>query len=436
MSDQKSKSIPISRTSRLVHLGGLASRVAGGMMAEGVRQLASGKRPVGRDMLLTPANVNRVAEKLSHLRGAAMKVGQLLSMDAGDLLPPELSILLARLRSSATPMPMLQLADVLENNLGAQWQSQFQQFGFTPVAAASIGQVHRAVDHQGRVLALKIQYPGISQSIDSDVDNVVTLLRISRLLPDGMDITSLVKEAKQQLHAEADYHLEAEHLAEYGRLLAGEKGVRVPQFVPELSTGQVLAMSFEEGVSLDEAVDLSAEARHTIARQMLALLFRELFEFGRVQTDPNFANYFYDHSTAELVLLDFGATRIYTARLSAAYRTLFTAGIEGDRDGMLSAAREIGYFSQDVTQEQMQTVMELFDLALEPLRADSYDFASTDLATRLRDKGMQLSMKQGYWHSPPVDALFLHRKLAGLYLLFARLRVTLDCRSVLRPWVS
>ncbi|EXJ10378.1 MULTISPECIES: ABC1 kinase family protein [Nitrincola] len=433
----KTKAVPSGRLSRIMHLGSLVTRVAGGVVAESVRQYSSGHRPSPKDVLLTPANLKRVAEKLAHLRGAAMKVGQLLSMDAGDLLPAELSELLSQLRASATPMPMLQLAEVLEQSFGNDWQASFQQFGFTPIAAASIGQVHRAVLLNGQVVALKIQYPGVAKSIDSDVDNVVSLLKLSRLLPAGLDLTELIEEAKVQLHAEADYQQEASHLRYYRDSLVGNPQIRVPEYIPELSTQHVLAMSYEQGEPLESVETLSHGIRQQVAEALLSLFFQELFEFRRVQTDPNFANYLYDASTSQLVLLDFGATRVYSKTICDAYRALFTAGVQGDSQLMEQAARQIGYFSESVNEGQVASVMRLFSLALEPLKADhAYDFSSTDLARRLRDQGMELSFGQGYWHSPPVDALFLHRKLAGLYLLFARLKVKINCQGVLRPWLT
>ncbi|WP_235263753.1 ABC1 kinase family protein [Nitrincola sp. A-D6] len=328
--------------------------------------MASGKRPSSRDLLITPANVRRVADKLSHLRGAAMKVGQLLSMDAGDLLPPELSELLSVLRAGANPMPMLQLAGVLEGAMGEDWQSHFSQFGFTPVAAASIGQVHKALDHQGQALALKIQYPGVRQSIDSDVDNVMTLLKMSRLLPAGVIADELIQEAKDQLHAEADYHLEAQHLLAYKALLADDPSFRVPQCYTELCSENLLVMSFEEGVAVESLMTYPLAERNRCAGLLLQLLFRELFEFGHVQTDPNFANFLYDPDNGQLVLLDFGATRHYSPELVAAYRQLFHAELIQDRQQLLDAATQIGYFSEQVTASQQEAVLKLFELAWNP----------------------------------------------------------------------
>ena len=192
-----SSAVPSSRLGRLVRLGGMATGVAGNMLMAGAQQLAQGKRPKLSDLLLTPANALKITQQLSQMRGAAMKVGQLISMDAGDLLPPEMAAILARLRSDAHAMPQRQVQAVLTANWGARWQQRFASFSFTPVAAASIGQVHRATTLDGRDLAIKIQYPGVRKSISSDVDNVASLLRLSGLLPKSLDIAPLLMEAKR-----------------------------------------------------------------------------------------------------------------------------------------------------------------------------------------------------------------------------------------------
>nr|MBP6490708.1 AarF/ABC1/UbiB kinase family protein [Thauera sp.] len=207
----RSAAVPGGRLSRLARLGSLATGVAGGMLAEGARQLAAGKRPKVSELVLTPANARRVADQLAQLRGAAMKVGQLMSMDAGSLLPPELADILARLREDARTMPMSQVVEVLETHWGKGWEQGFERFSFTPCAAASIGQVHRARTRDGQELAIKLQYPGVRRSIDSDVDNVATLLRVCGLLPKALDLAPLLAEAKRQLHEEADYRREAEN---------------------------------------------------------------------------------------------------------------------------------------------------------------------------------------------------------------------------------
>ncbi|CAA9480712.1 MAG: Uncharacterized ABC1 family protein Rsph17029_4038, partial [uncultured Sphingomonadaceae bacterium] len=188
----RSRPLPRGRASRLGQFGRLAGGIAGGMIAEGARRLATGERPRARDMLLTPGNFRKLADRLSHLRGAAMKLGQMISLDAGDLLPPELTDILAGLRERAHHMPPAQLERLLEREWGMDWRLRFALFDAVPIAAASIGQVHRATARNGRELAIKVQYPGVRESIDSDVDNVSTLLRMSGLLPRGLDIGPLL----------------------------------------------------------------------------------------------------------------------------------------------------------------------------------------------------------------------------------------------------
>jgi len=436
MSDKESNNkdtsaVPSGRLSRFAKLGSLATGVAGGMIAEGARQLAQGNRPKTRDMLLTPGNAKRIADQLAQLRGAAMKVGQIMSMDTGDLLPQEMTDILARLRSDAKSMPLSQLNKVLEDAWGKGWNLKFKQFSFEPIAAASIGQVHSAHTKDGRHLALKVQYPGVRESIDSDVDNVATLLRVSGFLPKTLDYQPLMEEAKQQLHLEADYEQESRWLNRYRELLAGEEDFILPEVYADLTTTNVLAMSFVGGVPIESLESAPQADRDRVISLLLALLFREIFEFQLIQTDPNFANYQYDADSKKLVLLDFGATREYSKPIADAYLKLMTAGVHSDRESMHEAAEAIGFFAQDIKPEQKEAVIDLFAQGCEPLAHEGvYDFGTSRLAERIKEVGLKLSMEQEYWHTPPADALFLHRKLGGLYLLAARLKARVDVRSL------
>lgn len=406
------------------------------MLAEGARQFAQGKRPSVGDMLLTPANARRVTHQLAQLRGAAMKLGQLLSMDAGDLLPPELADILARLRADARPMPMSQLVTVLNANWGEGWDRQFRQFSFSPVAAASIGQVHLAQTIDGRHLAIKVQYPGVRQSIDSDIDNVASLLRISGLLPRGLDIDALLQDAKRQLHAEADYLREGDWLSQYGRLLAGRPEYLLPEMHADLTTENVLAMCCMGGVPVESLIHSPQAERNRVVGLLITLLFREIFDFQLIQTDPNFANYRYDTATRRLILLDFGATRVYPAAVVDAYRRLLLGAMAGNRLAMSIAASDIGYFQGSIQEKHRQAILDIFTQACEPLsHAGEFDFGQTDLAARIRDAALVLSREKELRHSPPADALFLHRKLGGLYLLAAKLKARVNVQDLVKGFV-
>lgn len=428
----KESSVPKSRFGRLSRMGAMATSVAGGMIAEGARQLASGKRPKVSDMLLTPANAKRVANQLSKLRGAAMKVGQLLSMDAGDFLPPELAEILAKLRSDARSMPRKQLLSVLNEQWGADWPKKLQRFDDTPVAAASIGQVHQAYGLEGERLAIKIQYPGVSESIDSDIDNVASLFRMSGLVPKTFDLKPLLAQAKAQLHEEADYLREAQCLRDYTKALGGLEGYVIPRVYEPLTTPNVLAMSYVEGLPIEQFTDAPQEVRNQLASLMFDLMFRELFAMQLMQTDPNFANYFYQPDQGKLVLMDFGATRALSRDLVHKYARMVEAGLNDDDAALEQVALDIGYFDQTVQDKHKGPILELMRLSIEPLKADVYQFGVTDLAARVREAGFALAHDRDFWHAPPIDCLFIHRKVGGVFLLASRLKAQVNVQALYR----
>ena len=428
--------VPGSRLSRLARFGGLASGVAGGMALNGARQAVRGQRPRMADLLLTPANAARVAEQLAQMRGAAMKVGQLLSMDAGEVLPPELAEILARLRNEAHFMPPRQLRTVLDAAWGADWRRRFARFDVRPMAAASIGQVHRAQSADGRDLAIKVQYPGVRRSIDSDVSNVAALIRLSGLVPKGIDLTPLLEEARRQLHEEADYEREGAALALFGDLLEGTEDFTVPTLHRDLTTGDVLAMSFAPGTPVEDMAAAGQDVRDRIARLLIALMLRELFEFGLMQTDPNFANYRYDAATGRLVLLDFGATRDFAPELAEGFRRLLRAGLGGDADEIHAAMLATGLIAPEMPPAHQTAYRQMFAMAMAPFRqAGPFDFATSDLAIRLRDAGLEMGLRSDIAHVPPADVLFLQRKVGGLYLLARRLRARVALRDLVDPYL-
>ncbi|MBN2865723.1 MAG: AarF/ABC1/UbiB kinase family protein [Thiotrichales bacterium] len=423
----ESKKMPKGRLNRFSKFTGLVSSVAGNMLLEGSKQLAKGQRPNTKDLLLTPGNAKRFADHLAQMRGAAMKVGQLLSMDAGDLLPEELTTILSKLRSEGKSMPLNQLVGVLESDWGDDWQDQFAQFSFYPIAAASIGQVHEAHTQDGRHLALKIQYPGIKTTIDSDVDNLSSLLKLSGLIPKTVDLKPILLEAKLQLHAEADYQYESDCLNLYKTHLNNDPRFLIPSVHSELTSENILAMDFVEGVPIESRVHAAQDERNAIMQALFELLFKEMFEFKLVQTDPNFANYQFNPKTHQVVLLDFGATRHYSEQISEGYLKLIRGAIAHNPQEIEAAATQIGFFSASILPQQKAAVIELFQQACEPIQfKGEFDFGTSDLPARIKDKGMALSMELDYWHTPPADALFFHRKLGGLYLLAAKLKARVN----------
>ncbi|WP_415886624.1 ABC1 kinase family protein [Neptuniibacter sp. QD37_6] len=432
----RDRPIPSSRASRLLKLGRLAGGIAGEMISEGASQLLAGKTVKAIDLLLTPENARQLTDKLSEMRGAAMKVGQLLSMEAGDYLPPELTDVLATLRESAYTMPQGQVADVLENAWGNGWEDEFERFSFTPLAAASIGQVHEAKTKQGQHLAIKIQYPGVRDSIESDVNNVSTLFKLLRLVPKGYDLSPLLGEAKRQLHQEADYTAEAASIAEYSRCLGSDPNFELPTVDSSRSSAEVLSMSFVPGVPIESLAGESSQLRNRIATRMLSLMLKEVFEWQLVQTDANFANYRYQADKGCIGLLDFGATRRYPTEFTELLRQLMKAARDDDLTAIETYALALGYLRADEEPSYRQGLCEMIRMVAEPLRQEGwFDFGCSDLSKRVANQAISLRVRQRYMHLPPTDVLFLHRKFAGTYLLCARLRAQVDIASLIKPYL-
>ena len=430
------KPVPASRAGRLLQMGRLAGGLAGGMLGSGLRQVATGKLPTMEDMLMTPANATRLANRLSEMRGAAMKVGQLLSMESNDLLPRQLTDILARLRQEAHAMPLGQVDAVLTQAWGESWQDRFSRFVFTPLAAASIGQVHEAVTVDGHHLAIKIQYPGIRQSIDSDVDNVAGLLSLFNMVP-AESLKPLLQEAKLQLHAEADYLAEAEHLQAFAEHLAGDEDFVVPRVYGELTTSDVLTMEFTAGEPIENSVEQTQQQRDHLATRLLGLSLRELFSWGQVQTDPNYANFLYQQGQDRIVLLDFGATRYYTQQRRDALGRLMLAGMHDDMEMLQQAAVEVGYLGDSDTPAYVNAILQLLRMATEPVRVSgSFDFTANDLAERISQLLYTLRVESRVWRMPPPEILFLHRKLGGMYMLCSKLQARVDVGKLVEQYVQ
>ncbi|MEJ8562601.1 AarF/ABC1/UbiB kinase family protein [Yoonia sp. GPGPB17] len=429
--------VPSGRMSRFTRLGAMTAGVAGNMAISGLSQLAKGQRPAMRDLLMTPQNITRVTEKLAQMRGAAMKIGQLMSMDTGEFLPPELAQIMARLRDDAHIMPPAQLKKVLNANWPDGWLGQFAKFDVRPIAAASIGQVHRARLKDGTDLAIKVQYPGVAQSIDSDVANVGALLRMSGLLPKGFELAPYLEEARKQLHLETDYEHEGQNLTRFGQLLADAPAFTVPVHHPDWSTGEILAMSFIEGEPIEGAFDQPKPERDRIADALIGLTLRELFDDGLMQTDPNFANYRYDPATGQIILLDFGATRALDPNVVDQYRRLLAAGLAEDRSAMGAVAEEIGFVAADTTQHHRASIMDMMELAFAGLREDGpFDFTDKALPRAMQNAGMALA-EDGFVPPPlPIDVLLLQRKFGGMFLLASQLGAQVDLRGYLKRYAG
>ena len=433
----KSVSVPHTRLSRFGHIGVMAGGIAGNMIAQGIIQLGKGQQPSLRDLMLTPKNINRLTNQLAKLRGAAMKIGQLISMDTGDFLPPDLSLIMARLRENADSMPPKQLKKVLNTEWPKNWLNDFESFDVHPIAAASIGQVHRAQLKDGRKLAIKVQYPGVKESIDSDIENAAVLIKLSGLLPSGFVLEPYLNEAKQQLHMETDYIVEAHNLKKFDSLLRGSQKFIIPKVYDNWSTPNILAMDYLEGISIEDSVSLPQLERNKIGQNLIDLTLSELFIFGVMQTDPNFANYRYQLDSQKIALLDFGATRDISLKTMELYRQLLCAGLSFDDTALMAIAQEIGFFDATASINQRKTILGMMQLIFEALNAKGQiSFGDHAIPKQLQVEAFELIKDQFTPPPLPIEVLLMQRKFGGIFLLCAHIGAFVDITNSLAQHVD
>ena len=435
----KKSRVPTTRFGRLARLGLTTGELAIGGAAESIRRLASKKPNDAYNVLLTAANAKKLASRLAGMRGAAMKMGQILSMESADFLPREFSDALAILRDSADTMPLSQIKRVMGREYGKGWQKLFVDFNYEPIAAASIGQVHRVFTEDGRDLALKIQYPGVAKSINSDVDNMAMLMRLINLLPVEIDISGIVKEAKRQLHQEADYIVEAQYLRDYRKLVEDEPRFVVPGVHDDLTTKRILAMDYIEGVPLESLGEdgVAQELKNSVGALLQHLMFRELIEFRTMQSDPNFANYLYQPDTDRVVLLDFGSTVSFEEKFTQRYAQIARAMIDKDDVALRRLAEKMGYINPGNSDEYVERILNLIRLVSEPvIKGGIYDFGTSDVFARGRDAGLEMFFEDmSEYRVPPPETMFLHRKLVGSFMLCSRIGARVDVQKLITPFL-
>jgi predicted unusual protein kinase regulating ubiquinone biosynthesis (AarF/ABC1/UbiB family) len=427
----KQSKVPASRLSRLSKLGGLATSIAAHTIGKTAGQLLQAKRPSLTSTVLTAGNASSLAKSLSEMRGAAMKVGQMLSMDAGEFLPAEWEPILATLRQGANAMPKSQLLNTLNAHWGHDWAKHFRYFSFEPIAAASIGQVHKAQLNSGQYLAVKIQYPGVAQSIDSDVNNIGRLLKFSSMLPSNFDINSILEQAKSQLKTEADYVQEARYIEQFAEHLSGKIQFVVPSVYHPLSNEHILCMSFIEGEPIEGLLNKSSSEKSRAMDSLFELMLNELFDFGLVQSDPNFANYLYLPQSKQIALLDFGACRPLPQALQKHYKNMAHAMRAQNITAMEQAMLGLELIQESMPKQVKTTILNGCLMASECLQTEHYNIKQTQLIQRLFDATKSLMQDRKVINPPNFDVALVNRKVSGMVMLANKMQCSLSLRKTL-----
>ena len=385
-----------------------------------------------------------ITESLSELKGAAMKAGQLLSLDLADYFPPEAIQILSQLQNLGSSLPTIEIQKILQEELGPQRFQELRQISEQSAASASIAQVHSA-EYQGQKVALKIQHPGVAESISSDL-KILKRLATSfvGLTNRQIDLNPLFDEFELVLRQEVDFLQEAQFLKQYQaqvqKMGAMKTSYTTPTLIPEMTTKKILTMTWEKGISLTQwmTTNPSQEKKNHLAHLILNLYCEEFFHWGLVQTDPNFSNFLIqdDGSDFKLVILDFGATRVYTKEFIADYVQLLEKVRAQDDAALINYAIQFGMISSKESAETKNDFVQMMKVAAEPFfvlpdsksstkNSKLFKFADKDYSLRSRDS-VQKFIRGLKYSPPPHKIIFLHRKLGGIFALLKRLDVQLD----------
>ncbi|KAI5955764.1 hypothetical protein KGF54_001266 [Candida jiufengensis] len=431
--------IPSSRLARIFHYGSLAAGMGLNAATQGLKNYASGESMTMKSLFLSPQNIERMAKKFSKMRGAALKLGQMLSFQDSSILPKEIQQILLRVQNSAHYMPPGQLERVMVGDLGMNWRERlFASFDDVPIAAASIGQVHTAVTEDLTPVVVKVQYPGVANSIDSDLNNLLMILTASSLLPAGLFLDKTIANARVELKWECDYIREAQNLIRMREFLKDDEVFEVPRVFHNICGEHVLTMEKMKGIEIVKG-NWDQSTRDWIATNIMRLCLLELKEFKFMQTDPNWANFLYNEQTHKIELLDFGAARDFSEDFITNYVKVLRAAVKKDAKKVEEISHDLGYLtgleSPAMIKAHVDSVMCLGE-AFSPIdnNGQPFNFKKQTITDRVRGNiGLMLNERLA---PPPEETYSLHRKLSGVFLLCARLNATVPCEDLFREIVG
>lgn len=413
---KQSTGLTKGRTKRALQVGSLTTSVGSSYLWHALKRPFQSAGKKEQELLdLHLKNALRLVDSSRELRGAFMKLVQMLSMRS-DILPSEVVNILSVVQSSVPPMDYNLIRAQVKTELGKYPEQLFKRFDREAFAAASLGQVHRARLKSGEDVVVKIQYPGVDETVVQDLQNMKALLHIFTLitrdvLRQKFDTGEIYQEMEERLREELDYVHEANNVALFQRLFAGDNEVVIPRVYSDFSSRRVLTMEFVDGYKLQDilAPGVDKELKDWVAVKYFQITWRQIFEFGVLHTDPHPGNYLITYHP-KLAMLDFGSVRVFPEEIRKGYCTLAKAILERDEETMARCFVLLGYLDPGDDPAPLVRIMYIiFEPVLEDRVSDPRDFDSVGKTMEITAIGLENRI-----FNAPGHRLFLVRALLGL----------------------
>lgn len=412
--------------------------------------LASPEEREKRNKQLLSEQAQYLVSELGKLKGSVVKIGQMMALYGEYFLPREITDALHTLEDDTAELEWSAISELLEQELGSRKLGQLD-IDETPLAAASLGQVHRARRiSDGKELCIKVQYPGVAKSIDSDLNAIIQLLTVAQMVTSKQAFEQWFREARAMLHQEVDYLHEAHKTQFAAQMLEGDDRYIVPEVLNTYTTKSVLTTSYEPGLAITDpqVSQLPLRRRNHLGKASLDLFLTEVFDWGEMQTDPNFGNYrirLGDGSKPDkLVLIDFGAMKQFPVSFLAPFRNMVNAAHHEDRKSFLENAIALEFMRADYPQEVLENFADVAMEIIEPLAAHyrhapdyvineqgEYRWAESNLPKRVAKRASQASLSK-YFALPPKEFMFMNRKLMGVYTFILVLKAEFNGGDLLK----
>ncbi len=419
---------------RFMKLAGMTASIATRSVSNSIRNIRADEeqKQAARSQLFQDIGV-QIANTLGEMKGAVMKVGQIASQYK-DIFPPEVAKAISKLQRQAPPMPFPAIQKQLEKELGQPIYNLFTSFDREPFAAASIGQVHKAILPNGEQVVVKVQYPGVDEACESDLKQVRLALRLMGVLKIDKKLQDrLFAEIQDSLNAELNYEIEAQNLTVFKTFHeALDEKIIIPRVYPQYSTRRVLTLSLEQGESIETASTWPQDVRNQLGRRLVRALGQEIFYLKRFHCDPHPGNFAF-REDGHVIVYDYGGVKTLNTEIIEHFKTLINAARQHDIDMLedqlitLNALSEKGKFPKELYEEWL-------DVLLRPLTTQ-YDFAENSAH---HDGVLLVKKSLKYWDlfKPSPDTLMVNRTISGHYWNLIQLKVNDDLSDLFEELVA